>query len=398
MVLLLDEVGLAEHSPDMPLKVLHGILVDPPVAIVGLSNWVLDPAKMNRAVCLQRPEPSEQDLELTAQRIIGPINVKTDAGAALSRTVSAARRLTEWLGPLAAAYHEVYTGQHGRDFIGMRDYYQLIKLLRLELSSRPGQSLKPRMLLNALGRNFGGNEDLMQKIQQVFMNRCFGSVGFSSAFVPTVQDLIAQNFADAQSRHLMVLTKNGQGLRLLFSLGLLEPARATVLIGSQFADDMTELYLVTQINQVKLAMAEGRTIVLLNHDNIYESLYDVLNQRYVVKIDAKSKKVKRMLRLAIGARSQLCQVAEGFKICVVVEQQHAYDHLDLPLLNRFEKQVLTCETALHTEQQSLASELRSWCTDIMEECAIESFQSTFVSKLHIKSSKFKCTFHYLIVM
>jgi len=26
-VLLLDEIGLAEHSPDMPLKVLHAILV-----------------------------------------------------------------------------------------------------------------------------------------------------------------------------------------------------------------------------------------------------------------------------------------------------------------------------------------------------------------------------------
>lgn len=39
-VLLLDEVGLAELSPDLPLKVLHSLLVDPPVAIIGLSNWV----------------------------------------------------------------------------------------------------------------------------------------------------------------------------------------------------------------------------------------------------------------------------------------------------------------------------------------------------------------------
>lgn len=63
----------------------------------------------NRAVCLQRPEPSEQDLELTAQRIIGPVQVD-ESGAGLSRTMSAARRLTEWLGPLASAYHEIYTG------------------------------------------------------------------------------------------------------------------------------------------------------------------------------------------------------------------------------------------------------------------------------------------------
>ena len=68
--LLLDEVGLAEHSPDMPLKVLHSILVHPPIAIIGLSNWALDPAKMNRAVCIRRTEPSPLDIELTAASIV----------------------------------------------------------------------------------------------------------------------------------------------------------------------------------------------------------------------------------------------------------------------------------------------------------------------------------------
>ena len=38
-----------------------------------------------------------------------------------------------------------------------------------------------------------------------------------------------------------------------------------------------------QINEVKTAMARGSTLVLLNHDNIYEALYDVLNQRYLMK-------------------------------------------------------------------------------------------------------------------
>jgi hypothetical protein len=70
-VLLLDEVGLAEHSPDMPLKVLHTMLVKPPIAIVGLSNWTLDSAKMNRAICIQRTEPSPLDIELTATSIVG---------------------------------------------------------------------------------------------------------------------------------------------------------------------------------------------------------------------------------------------------------------------------------------------------------------------------------------
>ena len=49
-VLLLEEVGLAELSPHLPLKVLHSILDEARVSVVGISNWALDPAKMNRAV------------------------------------------------------------------------------------------------------------------------------------------------------------------------------------------------------------------------------------------------------------------------------------------------------------------------------------------------------------
>lgn len=49
-VVLLDEVGLAEQSPHLPLKVLHQLLEEPDVGVVGISNWELDSAKMNRAV------------------------------------------------------------------------------------------------------------------------------------------------------------------------------------------------------------------------------------------------------------------------------------------------------------------------------------------------------------
>ena len=180
-VLLLDEVGLAEHSPDLPLKVLHGILVDPPIAVVGISNWALDAAKMNRAVCLQRPEPLEADLHATGDAIVRaavpPPYLEDEEGDAqrvtsnekdtfahepsldsplqplppthkppsLNRTKaqpiaksspsssSDDSSLSAVLGPLAMAYHAVYTQQRdlsgGRDFVGMRDYYSLLKEL-----------------------------------------------------------------------------------------------------------------------------------------------------------------------------------------------------------------------------------------------------------------------------
>ena len=80
--MVLDEVGLAEDSPKMPLKTLHPLLEDSDksdddvietedkfsrVAFIGLSNWALDPAKMNRGIMLSRNEPSESELEDTAR-------------------------------------------------------------------------------------------------------------------------------------------------------------------------------------------------------------------------------------------------------------------------------------------------------------------------------------------
>ena len=44
-------------------------------------------------------------------------------------------------------------------------------------------------------------------------------------------------------------------------------------------------------------MAHGRTVVLVNHDNIYEALYDVLNQRYLLKTDPATGRKQRLYRL-----------------------------------------------------------------------------------------------------
>ncbi|VDI01999.1 Hypothetical predicted protein, partial [Mytilus galloprovincialis] len=51
-VVVLDEIGLAEDSSRMPLK----------VAFIGISNWALDPAKMNRGIFVQRDVPDREEL------------------------------------------------------------------------------------------------------------------------------------------------------------------------------------------------------------------------------------------------------------------------------------------------------------------------------------------------
>ena len=95
-MLLLDEIGLAEHSPHNPLKVLHKLLENPMISFVGLSNWSLgllyffnpilcfdacwahihkhntdkDASKMNRANFHMCPELSLEDLKNSTKQII----------------------------------------------------------------------------------------------------------------------------------------------------------------------------------------------------------------------------------------------------------------------------------------------------------------------------------------
>ena len=101
-VVLLDEAGLAENSPNNPLKVLHSRLEPtdgskPKVAVVGISNWALDTAKMNRAIHISRPDPTKSDLEETAFTILGTF------AAHGARTLG---RVKYHVPALAGAYHK----------------------------------------------------------------------------------------------------------------------------------------------------------------------------------------------------------------------------------------------------------------------------------------------------
>ena len=392
-VLLLDEVGLAEHSPEMPLKCLHGMLVDPPIAVVGLSNWVLDPAKMNRAILVQRPEPNKYDIANTGASIMG---------LSPQREKSKKSPLMEMLEKVSQAYFYVYTHQKGRDFIGMRDFYSLIKHLRQSLPRSEEELLASeishRNLIFSLCRNFGGRPDILRDMLLHVNRNLYGKMQRGKAAdidentidytldeimirygfkVPPLPVLMKSNIVSPSARHLMLLTKNSLALSLVFSLGLAKRDETKVIIGSEFSEDDTELYLVHQMNEVKLAMATGKLIVLMNADNMYEALYDVLNQRYLIKKNPETGETQKLLRLAIGSRSSLCHVEEGFRIIVIVEQEAAYRDLDLPLLNRFEKQILTPTEVLEDMHHRIVASVTDWTGLILKECGLDSLQHVF---------------------
>ena len=81
------------------------------VAFIGISNWALDPAKMNRGVMVTRGDPDARELQLSARGICS--NEVNDP---------VKNRLEPYFEPLAEAYKGICENQK-KEFFGLRDFY-----------------------------------------------------------------------------------------------------------------------------------------------------------------------------------------------------------------------------------------------------------------------------------
>ena len=168
----LDEIGQAEDSPTMPLKVLHAPLEARTVAFIGLSNWAVDLAKLSRGLYLTRDGVDDGDLPQTAgdicrddRGIVQPLMAPVLPGLSRAflelyewlegrdRGDAAARELRRLMGDGAGPEDEgddedgdegededeegegegegrlVFGLRPERDLFGMRNFYYLIKQL-----------------------------------------------------------------------------------------------------------------------------------------------------------------------------------------------------------------------------------------------------------------------------
>ena len=79
------------------------------VAFIGISNWALDPAKMNRGIMVNRSDPEAEELAETARDICTGTNTAVELP------------LSSYFNPLAIAYIQVCKKD---PFFGLRDFYR----------------------------------------------------------------------------------------------------------------------------------------------------------------------------------------------------------------------------------------------------------------------------------
>ena len=258
--------------------------------MVGISNWALDPAKMNRAVHLYRPAPTVADLSATAEGMVRGAGLKA------------------YLQAIAKAYSATYRTQSQQDFWGLREFYSTVKHINARLNPTPSgpasaaasgpasaasatsgpaagpapRELDGALVMQAVQRNFGGRPKEMEGVLRTFFSQLGMATELGRTRRLSVLELVRQNLdATAQSaRYLMLLTRHGAALSLLFDRGVLDHKHSEVIIGSDFPLDQTDLHVCLNIQRVKLCMAEGRTVCLYHCESLFESLYDLLNQHY----------------------------------------------------------------------------------------------------------------------
>lgn len=354
-VVVLDEVGLAEDSPQMPLKTLHplledgGIDSDKPdphmkVGFVGISNWALDPAKMNRGIFVSRGDPSQDELVETAKGI-----------CASSKQILL--KIKHLFPSLARAFSRICVKTSKNQFFGLRDYYSLVKMLFATVKLTQ-QEPDGKQLVEAILRNFSGQPEGFSPLT------FFQEVGQDLMEIPrpSTLQMVKKNLdhdASVESRYLLLLTTNNAALHILQQqiFGKGEHPQPEIVFGSGFPKDQEYAQICRNVNRVKTCMETGHTVILLNMQNLYESLYDALNQYYVYLGK------QQYVDLGLGSHRVKCRVHPNFKLIVAEDQKKVYEQFPVPLINRLEKHRLDRSTDLKPWQHRVLHKLTVWVKD-----------------------------------
>ena len=237
-MIFFDEMGLAEHSPNNPLKVIHSQLeIDPDVegkpkaAFVGISNWVLDAAKMNRGLHISIPELDEGDIIITSKTIAESYN---------KELVSKFSSFFENLGKTYYEYKLYLKQKHHldgkEDFHGNRDFFHFIKYASKKISDNINTDIEkdlPLIGLNSINRNFAGlkfdqnNNDSVEIAKNIY-NKYYPNITKEYDSIKCIRE----NIEEDNSRYLLLISNSLESCYLLSSN--LEHDNYNFIIGSHF--------------------------------------------------------------------------------------------------------------------------------------------------------------------
>ena len=228
VLVLMDEMGLAEISSNNPLKVTHYELEkeENKVSFVGISNWALDASKMNRVVYIIGQEPDENDLIITGKEIVRSFEIE--------RKNNFYEFYKKEFVNLEKAYYNYIENKkkennENSSFHGSRDFYSIItttmkdfiynsnKIEEFSLFNRNrGKDEKIKICLKNIERNFDGLEDSINEFKSYF---CQSYTEFQDIKVTNYYDIkkcLQKSLYDNSSRYLLIISDNNINKDIFF--------------------------------------------------------------------------------------------------------------------------------------------------------------------------------------
>ena len=384
-----DEMGLAEHSPHNPLKVIHSELEydlnkdDKKVSFLGVSNWILDSAKMNRGITITIPDPNENDIKKTSITI-----AKSYLGENLDNNIIL---FFENLGSSFYEYKQEFKRNNilkkYEDLHGNRDFYHMIKYPStkikeaLKFNINIDKNFLANLAIKGLERNFGGlnidennytngvnliidklskyNEEV-KKIKKENENNKINNIK------ENIINNLTEHSNDYLSRYLLLITRSNSGIYLISTFlksinGKNNNTNYTILHGSLYINDIEkEEYTTKILSKIKMNIEKDTILVLKDFESIYTSLYDLFNQN-LVKVRG-----KKYARIALGSKTNsFSEVNNNFRCIIIVEQDKLFEQ-EIPFLNRFEKQNISFEYLMNQDQINIANNIYKKCQSLIE--------------------------------
>ena len=373
-MIFFDEMGLAEHSPNNPLKVIHAELEydlnegDKKIAFVGISNWALDASKMNRGIFISIPEPDEEDMKETA------LTIGKSYNDILSEKF---RYFFEHLGKTYFEYKKYLKEQHSldgkEDFHGNRDFYHLVKNASKNLANKYYTSaiiddyILCQIGIDSIERNFAGIEFDINKNEKIssleIVKNIYKGI-YPNCIVYKEYDVtkrIIENLLDLDSRYLLLIANSSISSCLLSTILKQTNKTYNFFIGSEFEEDQkSEEYSLKVLNKVQLHMEQGNILILNNLEPVYPNLYDLFNQNFTLVSN------KNYARLAVGSTTNTFSYVNNHFRCIVNVDKDKIEKEEAPFLNRFEKHILSYEYILNKELLHEAYELYNVLQDLVK--------------------------------
>ena len=349
-VILFDEMGLAELSPNNPLKVIHAELDNNnnEIGFVGISNWSLDASKMNRGVHLSNPEPNKEDLKYTAITIATGIYEEIGTILPFKKII---QNLAESYFDYKQYLYQKYLTSY--DFHGARDFYFLIKIAARILKSNISEQSPESIAMESIERNFGGLEldtkwNSTKKFKQIFSGY---QENVESIDKYDVFSCVQKNIEEENNRYLLLITDRTKNDTLIEYILKKLKLNYRFIQGSKLKEDQNEGYVLQKAWSVISSMEKGEIIILKDMEILYPKFYDLFNQnlqKYGNSLDAKI--------VLDSTTNERHIVNEKFR-CIILLEKNNVDEQDPPFLNRFEKHLISFKYILTEKQNLIAKEL-----------------------------------------